>query len=731
MMRSRDTELRTYAPQANSSRGRERVVKLPDILRIAHEEGLSWVWWRGLYEVSLHAGLLERRFRCRSIESALSSSLGIAVEDLDSWLIEQWYESGSRFFLVPDLALYRDHIHAPERVVQIADDALDGKLLLFSRWQADLGCPPNWLLNPVDRIQHSGHLHWTRIPDLSGDMGDIKYVWEASRFPQALCFVRAYAATGDERYPEGFWTQFESWVKVNPPELGPNWSCGQEIAIRSLAWVFSLYAFRHSTATTQSRIALMLRYLWYNAYHIEKNYWYALKCVRNNHSLSEAAGMFTIGALLPFLPEAGRWRQKGFEHLVSEALWQIYTDGTYVQHSTNYSRLVVQLFTWCTQIARANGEEFPEKVNERLRLLLSFLWNMQDERTGRLPNYGSNDGALIFPLSSCDYLDYRPSLNALSEAVDGRSLYPAGPWDEEAVWFGAPTARTRCNGSDGRLRVDRPAMVVSTQKSTGVAFPEGGYYALRSQDLFAMIRCGQYRHRPSQADMLHVDVWCNGHNVLVDPGTYSYNSGEGWSSYFIGTQSHNTIAVDGRDQMKKGHRFLWIGWPLGKPLEFGPKGSAYIFMGEHYGYHPVVHRRLVALREDTLLVVDYLFGATKKHEYTLHWLIDDLQLRENEWGAMINVGGRIVSLRTGCSHEVLATWVRADEKEKRAWQSLYYGERLPAWSYQMRASCSEPISFFTVLKPASGNEPLTPLSDEEIDSVMENCGMGSLHYIYA
>jgi len=703
-------------------------MQLRDILQVMRETGLSWAWWRGLYEVALRTGVLKRRFKHRSVDSALSSSLGIAEDDVDPWLVQNWRESTANFFLEPNLRKYKSYIGAPDRVIEIADDALDGKILFFSRWQADLGCPPNWLLNPVSGMRHSNDQHWTCIPDLGEDMGDIKYVWEASRFPQAFYFVRAYALTGDERYPEGFWSQFESWVKANPTELGPNWRCGQEIALRSFAWIFSLYAFRDSKATTECRIALMLKYLWYNAWHIEKNFWYALRCVRNNHSLSEAAGMFTIGTMLPFSPDADRWRRKGFEYFITEAMWQIYSDGAYVQHSMNYSRLVVQLFTWCTQIARANECEFPEQLNERFRKLLRFLWNLQDEDTGRLPNYGSNDGALVFPLSSCDYLDYRPSLNAVSVVLDGRSIYGAGLWAEEAVWFCGPRA---CIENDSSIDMQRPVVTITREKPTGVAFPEGGYYSLRSQDLVAMIRCGEHHDRPSQADMLHLDVWYKGHNVLVDPGTYSYNPGQGWSTYFVGTQSHNTVAVDGRDQMKRGSRFLWIDWVHGKTLEFGPKGSAFVFMGEHHGYDPVVHRRFVALQEDTLVVVDHLFGDTKKHEFTLHWLVDDLGLSRNEWGATINVGEHEVLFRTGCSNGVSATWVRADEENRRGWQSLYYGEKLPASSYQMNVSSSEPVSFFTVMKSALGNEPLTPLSGEDINAILESWGAGSLDLILA
>lgn len=673
-----------------------------DVLCLAREMGLTWLGWRALYEVELRSGILRRQFKPQSINRLLAKSLGVTLENLDHHLWESWQGDGSRFFLVPDVQHYDRNITCPEKVLQVANAALEGRLLFFGRWWADLGDPPDWLLNPVNGVHYSD-VHWALIPDLSPRLGDIKYVWEASRFPQAYYFVRAYALTGDERYAEGFWNHVEAWTKANRPELGPNWRCGQEIALRSLAWVFALYAFRRSRATTPERVSLMLKYLWYQARHIEKIHWYAARCVRNNHAISEAAGLFTIGVLFPFLPGADRWRAKGYRFLVQEAMWQIYDDGSYVQHSMNYARLVVQLFTWCLRLGQVNGIDFPEPLKDRLRKLVNFLRSMQDPETGRVPNYGANDGALIFPLSSCDYLDYRPALNALSIVVGQGKLYGPGPWDEEATWFCGPECLVVEQGS----REDAGNMgagYAPTAATTGRAFPTGGYYVLRSSYTFGMIRCGRHRHRPSQADMLHLDVWYSGCNVLVDPGTFSYNLRPPWSGYFVGTASHNTVTVDDKDQMKRGSRFVWLNWVHGRTIQFRAEGRTALFVGEHFGYTPVVHRRLVALHEDVWVVIDDLFGDAACHTYALHWLVGDFNINPASSGGdirLITSGGNELqlALRVACTHQGEASWVRGDEEQPRGWQSLYYGEKIPAWSYLMKVVNCGPVRFATVLGP--------------------------------
>ena len=43
---------------------------------------------------------------------------------------------------------------------------------------------------------------------------------------------------------------------------------------------------------------------------------------------------------------------------------------------------------------------------------------------------------LCFPLTTCEYRDYRPVLNALYALSEGKRLYEYGDYDEELLWFG-------------------------------------------------------------------------------------------------------------------------------------------------------------------------------------------------------------------------------------------------------------------------------------------------------
>src|SRR5690606_19523433 len=113
----------------------------------------------------------------------------------------------------------------------------------------------------------------------------------------------------------------------------------------------------------------------------------------------------------PFIPETEQWSVKGRKWFEKEVDYQIYDDGTFLQFSMNYHRVMIQLFSFGLALSEIHGERFSDKVYSKAYKSLDFLYQCLQEENGLLPNYGSNDGAWFFPLSDTDYRDYRPQLN--------------------------------------------------------------------------------------------------------------------------------------------------------------------------------------------------------------------------------------------------------------------------------------------------------------------------------
>ena len=85
----------------------------------------------------------------------------------------------------------------------------------------------------------------------------------------------------------------------------------------------------------------------------------------------------------------------------------------------------------------------------------------------------------------------------------------------------------------------------------------GGYCVLRRTQSMVMLRYPRFRFR-SAKQMLCMWIWVKDQNLLSDAGTYSYNTDARWLKYFPGTQSHNTVQFDDRDQMPRlGRFFVW------------------------------------------------------------------------------------------------------------------------------------------------------------------------------
>jgi Heparinase II/III-like protein/Heparinase II/III N-terminus len=691
---------------------------LPVLLRAASALGPGWALTRARLLLARRLGHLERCAPARSwSEFSLAQMLspGIPTEPLAYC---EWRRRQAPRFLFESLPA-ADVIG--EGSVAAAERVLDGEFPFFGGWRR-LGYPPRWR-EQISSSAETRDCHWSRIDEFGS--GDIKLAWETSRFGWAFTLARAFARTGDDRFAESFWKLLESWIEQNPPNRGVQWKCGQETALRSLALCFAVYALADSAASTPSRVAALVSTLAVHARRIVAHIGYAIS-QKNNHALSEAAGLWTIGLLFPELKEAERWRERGRDVLEAEVRRQIYADGAYIQHSANYHRLMLHLLAWCIRLGEENGRPLSPELRESFGRATRFLVSITDLESGRAPNYGPNDGALLLPLSDCEYPDMRPVLQSCYSIAENRRLFPRGAWDEELVWLsGAPSLAAATEAAPRQHNLDGP---------------EGGCFTLHSCHSWAMLRASRYRDRPSHADQLHLDLWWRGRNVFCDPGTYSYNAAPPFDHAFASTRFHNTVTVDGADQMTRLSRFLWVDWAAAGVLRYrlGNVGAEAL-EATHNGYrrHGVLHRRAVStVGDDVWIVVDDVIGRGE-HNLKLHWLMADLPLAGIEDGASelrFTVGE--IRLGFSCSNSMRFDIIRGGSRvcgslegasdESRGWTSTRYARLDPALSLAVDTGGALPVRFITVLSPAAGPEiQVSPVLDH-IETLSRTLSLGPI-----
>jgi hypothetical protein len=390
--------------------------------------------------------------------------------------------------------------------------------------------------------------------------------------------------------------------------------------------VFTAQVFSTSQHATSTRLARLARAVAEHATRIPPSLAYA-RAQNNNHLLSEAAGLYTAGMALPDHPDARRWRALGLKWFQRGLQSQIDPDGAYMQHSTNYHRLMLQLGLWMDSLGGGHGQALTETSRAQLFRATAWLLQLLDPTSGRVPNLGPNDGAYILPLTIRPFEDFRPVLQAAGQAFTGEAPVEGGPWDEMALWL------------PGRARPGKPDALRSVRQA--IAQDNPARLEMPSTDSWAYLRAARFTDRPGHADQLHLDLWWRGQNLARDAGTYLYNGRPPWENVLARTAAHNTVIVDGQEQMTWAGRFLWLDWSQGNILhgEKAPEGSWTSLTASHNGYlkRGCLHQRKVSVDQEEWLIQDQMLPVHRSsaasagpHTYLLHWLLPDWPWEQKE-----------------------------------------------------------------------------------------------------
>lgn len=513
---------------------------------------------------------------------------------------------------------------------------------LFSHWSFPItAAPPDWHRNPLTgvRVERSDR-NWWEIPDFDPRLGDVKTVWECSRFDWVLAFAQR-AKAGDSGALLRLEEWLADWCSENPPYKGVNWKCGQEASIRVMHLAMASLILEQTGEATGSFLAVIKQHL----KRIAPTISYAMG-QDNNHGTSEAAALYIGGSLLVHnnQVEGAEWVRTGTHWLENRARRLIGVDGSFSQYSLNYHRVVLDTFSmvevWRNHL---NLPRFSQTWYSRATAATNWLRAMVRDGSGDAPNLGANDGARLLQLSHSDYRDFRPSVQLAMNLFQGKSAFGEGRWNEPIRWLGLTPSTDE-------------AAIQSSQ-----VFDDGGFAVLRNGNAMAMLRYPRFQFRPSQADALHVDLWVADKNLLRDAGTYSYNADENWLNYFPGTQSHNTVQFDNRDQMPRVSRFLfgkWLKTSWCEPLKVSE--SAVSFGAGYVDASSAEHKRKVQLAADSLTVVDHVSGF--KSNAVLRW-----RLSPGTWtldGHRLSCGDHVI--------EVYGTMPIVRLEVVEGWESLYY-----------------------------------------------------------
>ena len=655
--------------------------------------GPGWIAYRVWKSVSEKMGYWKFKLPSKPWPHFGSSAF---VQQSDWKTPAEFFAHRKFFFDSNSLTNSRDWLKSLDPEPQWAEETTArvarGDLHYFSARWFNIGEQPNWFLNPYTNQTIPSDLHFSQINEFGS--GDVKCVWEASRFPFVFLLARCFGRTGDQQCAETYWRYLEHWMDNNPPYQGVNWKCGQESGLRFLAALFGLYVFSQCTATTPNRLSRFVRFAAATGNRINKHIAYAIS-QKNNHGISEAVVLWTIGVLFPEFKQSEQWKAKGLEVLDQLCSELIYADGAFSQHSANYHRVVLHLLAWTVRLATVHDINIDESILNRFDAAINFIEKLVNSETGKVPRYGNDDGAMILNLNHCDYADFRP-LVQLCRAVRGQQL-PCGPgkWNEDLFWFGLNAKLAETDTSESQ----EPVALHTTE--------QGGYHRLKKSETAVFLRAGKFVHRATQSDQMHVDISWRGHNIAIDPGTYSYNGSDHWRSIpLLRSEHHNSVLVDDKEPQTLVSKFLLLPWNESEFVaKYEDEKAVAIEWKRTISFElssPVIHHRAVVLLDcDTVIVFDSLSSA-QPHSYRLGWIFDCSieQVDQNEdWVFLdLNRNGDAYFAYTSASHPATSDWVRGEENSSRGWFSPRYMELEPAVSFHLQTK-SKRVTFQTVLGP--------------------------------
>jgi hypothetical protein len=481
-------------------------------------------------------------------------------------------------------------------VEQHARAILAGEVdLLSARWpkpdRADWWRGEMWTLDPA-----SGQ-HWPgrgaaaskgAYRNASG-FGDVKFVWELNRLQFLMPLAVAARRDNDAALARDIADVFEGWMSANPPYEGVNWTNGIEFATRLVVALFVNSALGDlSSEPLQARLKQFIgAHVWMLARYP------SLFSSANNHRVAELAALYLAYLCAPGLPHAAKARRREARALEREVLKQFHDDGVGAEQSPTYSAYSLEWFLIAAMCAAEAGEPFSDPYVGRLRTAALHLRWMMDA-AGRTPAIGDDDEGRVVALGPTH--DY---------------LYPAAICATAARWMRdndiAPPAQpsTLIDAFAGEFAPHAPELLGER------IFASGGYSVSRQASAQG-VRLLAFDHAPlgflsiaahGHADALALWLHIGAEPVLIDAGTYLYHTHNGARDRFRGTEAHNTLCLDQRDQSQIAGPFNWSNHARAQL-----RGN---WVGEHDGYvsaFGVKHVRSVQIG-DTIEIADALEGA--------------------------------------------------------------------------------------------------------------------------
>jgi len=506
---------------------------------------------------------------------------------------------------------------------------------------------------------------------------DIKVPWELSRFYHLITLAQAYILTKNERYTLEYIYQIIDWIENNRPQLGVNWKCTMDVAIRAANWVLSLSFFKDSEFFTKEFLFYFSKNIYLHGRHIINNLEY--QSITSNHYLSDIAGLLFVSGLFEGFGIGKKWRNFSIKELINEIEKQVYQDGVDFEAATCYHRLVLELLFYPLLYLVKSSDKSENKKNylevgEDIfgKRYLKKLYNMfvfvlhGIKPDKNMPQIGDNDNGRFLRFGIRESLDmsYLTTLGAIffSSSIFNVKEFGFCP---EALWIFGKDGYDIWHGlNDNTLK-----------NISSMGFKNAGCYVMRNNGSYMIISAGPNGQNGNGGhahnDKLSFELFLNSESIIVDPGTFLYTPLPKMRNKFRSTSYHNTAVVDEKEQNEilENNLFALGNNAIVQVKSWSSSEKYDLIEAEHSGYKrfigQIIHRRIIVFDKlKNFWIIKDIFTGEGKHYFDIYFHfnscingcgIDDSMVANAEIGK--NVILKIIPLiKDGLRLKIIEGW---------------------------------------------------------------------------
>ena len=293
---------------------------------------------------------------------------------------------GRRFVAtLPEGALAAVPIEARDAVMVAADEILAGRWTVLGVPRHDID-EPDWFFDPVTGKRAPQEQYCFSIDHRDVQVtGNVKQVWELSRFHHVTVLAAAFAFSRNEKYAERAAAQLRSWWAQNQALTGVHWTSGIEIGLRLISWVWVrrlLDGWEGVTGLFEDNDEAVTQIWWHQHYLAT---FQSRGSSANNHVIAESAGQLVAALAFNWFEDSPKWAARAAALLDAEVVNNTFPSGVNREMAFDYHGFVAELGLLAAAEAERAGHPLSSRLWEQLGSMVDVIASVVDAVTLRPP----------------------------------------------------------------------------------------------------------------------------------------------------------------------------------------------------------------------------------------------------------------------------------------------------------------------------------------------------------